>query len=198
MVVHRFGGGRYGNLGRSAADSHGRSLHRLLQQIQSHVHPAKNNAGAPPGLPSARVDAWLSGSEDDSVCANDFAIGVLSELLGLSFGWLGTRGFDDDWIDIPHFTHVGLRGGVLPSWQAGLSVEDVDDGPFDTMELETFCDSESGQSGGPVFAYGDRAQYIVGVLSAMRKNSPTPCAWHFRRSTMCSPAARGWSNASRR
>ena len=54
---------------------------------------------------------------------------------------------------------------MLPSWQAGLSVEDVDDGPFDTMELETYCDTESGQSGGPLFAYWDAAPYIVGVLS---------------------------------
>ena len=56
--------------------------------------------------------------------------------------------------------HVGLRGRELPSWQAGLSVEDVDDGPFGTMELETFCDTESGQSGGPLFAYWDEKQYI--------------------------------------
>jgi len=127
--------------------------------------PGKNNLGTTNILSSARVDAWLTGSEDGNVCANDFAIGVLSEPLGISHGWLGTRSFIEDWVDIPHFTHVGLRGGVLPSWQSGLSVEDVDDGPFNTMELETFCDTESGQSGGPLFAYWNGKPYIVGVLS---------------------------------
>ena len=127
--------------------------------------PGKGNLGTTNTLPSAQVDAWLTGSEDGNVCANDFAIGVLSEPLGISHGWLGTRSFNEAWVDIPHFTHVGLRGGVLPSWQTGLSVEDVDGGPFNTMELETFCDTESGQSGGPLFAYWDGNPYIVGVLS---------------------------------
>ncbi len=120
-------------------------------------------------LLSAKVDAWLVGSEDGRVCANDFAIGVLSKPLGLSLGWMGTRGFNEGWCDIPNFMHVGLRGGVLPSWQAGLSVEDVDDGPADTMELETFCDTESGQSGGPLFGWWDHKPYIVGVLSGYQE-----------------------------
>jgi V8-like Glu-specific endopeptidase len=127
--------------------------------------PGIYNLGSHTTPPSARVDAWLTGTQGHDVCANDFAIGVLSEPLGLSHGWLGTRAFTTSWIDIPHFMHVGLRGGVLPSWQAGLSVEDVDDGPFHTMELETFCDSESGQSGGPLFAFWGGDPYIVGVLS---------------------------------
>ena len=41
--------------------------------------PGKNNQGTTNTRPSARVDAWLTGSEDSNVCANDFAIGVLSE-----------------------------------------------------------------------------------------------------------------------
>jgi V8-like Glu-specific endopeptidase len=137
----------------------------LSSRYSTTFTPGKNNAGAGTSVPSARVDAWLYGSDDGSVCANDFAIGVLSEPLGLSHGWFGTRSFNEAWIDIPHFTHVGMRGGVLPSWQSGLSIEDVDDGPFDTMELETFCDTESGQSGGPLFAFWNGAPYIVGVLS---------------------------------
>src|ERR1700680_1442579 len=42
-------------------------------------------------------------------------------------------------------------------------------GPFDTMELETFCDTEHGQSGGPLFAYWDGVPYIVGVLSGYQE-----------------------------
>lgn len=134
-------------------------------KYSTYFTPGKNNLGTSATLPSARVDAWLTGTDDHGVCANDFAIGVLSQPLGLSHGWLGTRSFSSSWVDIPHFTHVGLRGGVLPSWQSGLSVEDIDDGPFDTVELETFCDSESGQSGGPLFAWWSGKPYIVGVLS---------------------------------
>lgn len=138
----------------------------FVSRYSTFFTPGKNNFGNTGRAPaSARVDAWLTASEADNVCANDFAIGVLSEPLGLTHGWMGTRSFVDDWIDVPHFTHVGLRGGILPSWQCGISVEDVDGGPFDTIELETFCDTEAGQSGGPLFAYWGGKPYIVGVLS---------------------------------
>jgi hypothetical protein len=141
--------------------------------------PGRGNGGASSALPSARVDAWLVGAADGRVCANDFAIGVLSQPLGLSLGWLGTRSFSEAWRHLPHFMHVGLRGGVLPSWQGGISIEDVDHGPSETMELETFCDSESGQSGGPLFAWWQGKPYIVGVMSGYQEEFTYSFPWSF-------------------
>jgi Trypsin len=122
------------------------------------------------------VDAastYLEEGEDIPRPALDFAVLRLSDPLGDSLGWFGTRTYSDGWNDSNYWTLVGyagdIAGGEQPSSQGGISFHD-DDEDDDAMELETDNgDATPGDSGGPFFAFWDDGPYIVGVLSGQEE-----------------------------
>jgi hypothetical protein len=71
--------------------------------------------------------------------------------------------YDDDWEDMPRWTHVGYpsafspipfwEGGVFPYRQEQIAVYDDDSGPNDSLELQHYCDAGRGDSGGPLLGW---------------------------------------------
>ncbi|KAM0426567.1 hypothetical protein ACHAPT_008259 [Fusarium lateritium] len=100
----------------------------------------------------------------------DWAIFILADRLGDSFGYLGATTIDcDAQKNKPIFLHVGYpgdKGLSKPYRQEGISVVRCADcapgGP-----LETDADGIPGQSGGPLWLEQDGSPYLYGVLSGV-------------------------------
>ncbi|KAJ4220976.1 hypothetical protein NW759_007046 [Fusarium solani] len=100
----------------------------------------------------------------------DWAIFILADRLGDSFGYLGATTIDcDAQKNKPIFLHVGYpgdKGSSKPYRQEGISVVRCADcapgGP-----LETDADGIPGQSGGPLWLEQDGPPYLYGVLSGV-------------------------------
>ncbi|KAJ4172593.1 hypothetical protein NW754_002795 [Fusarium falciforme] len=100
----------------------------------------------------------------------DWAIFILADRLGDSFGYLGATTIDcDAQKKKPIFLHVGYpgdKGSSKPYRQEGISVVRCADcapgGP-----LETDADGIPGQSGGPLWLEQDGTPYLYGVLSGV-------------------------------
>lgn len=88
---------------------------------------------------------------------HDYVCVVLNTRMGDLTGWMGSRGWSDDWDGEPYWAHIGypgdLAGGQRPSFQGGISL----DGSFWDREVHTRIfhrgDVWPGQSGGPFFAW---------------------------------------------
>jgi V8-like Glu-specific endopeptidase len=118
---------------------------------------------------------------------NDIMIMRLSEPLGDWFGYLGFAVYDDNWEDMPRWTHVGYpgglstfpfkEGGVYPYRQEQIAVYDDDSGPNDSLELQHYGDAGKGDSGGPLLGWFGMPELglpykvmIVGVMSGNYQN----------------------------
>lgn len=114
------------------------------------------------------VAAWEHVSDD--VCGYDLAICKLSQPLGDSLSYFGTKGYSSSWEDEPYWWTVGYPfdspfNGNAATYQSGISVVDDDGDSYGTLELETYADMASGSSGGPLFAYWDGLPYVIGICS---------------------------------
>jgi V8-like Glu-specific endopeptidase len=62
-------------------------------------------------------DGFISGNEGNF----DYVVVVLDRRLGETTGWMGARGYDDDWDDLDAWSHMGypsdLNSGQRPTWQ---------------------------------------------------------------------------------
>ena len=71
-------------------------------------------------------DGFITGSEGDF----DYVVVVLDRRLGETTGWMGARGYDDDWDDLDAWSHMGypgdLNSGQRPSWQGGFRIDGTD------------------------------------------------------------------------
>lgn len=109
-------------------------------------------------------DGFITGSEGDF----DYVVVVLDRRLGDSTGWMGARGYDDDWDDLAVWHHMGyptdLNSGERPTWQGGFRVDGTDAA---AQSLRHKADVFPGQSGGPVFGFwdGDVGPRAVAVQS---------------------------------
>ena len=109
-------------------------------------------------------DGFISGNEGDY----DYAVVVLDRRLGETTGWMGARGYDDDWDDLDVWSHMGypadLNLGQRPTWQGGFTVDGTDE---DAQSILHRADVFPGQSGGPVFGFwsGDVGPRAVAVQS---------------------------------
>jgi V8-like Glu-specific endopeptidase len=109
-------------------------------------------------------DGFISGIEGDY----DYVVVVLDRRLGESTGWMGARGYDDDWDDLAVWSHMGypadLNSGQRPTWQGGFRIDGTD---ADAQSILHQADVFPGQSGGPVFAFweGDVGPRAVAVQS---------------------------------
>lgn len=109
-------------------------------------------------------DGFITGNEGDF----DYVVVVLDRRLGETTGWMGARGYDDDWDDLAVWSHMGyptdLNNGQRPTWQGGFQVDGTDAAAQSILHR---ADVFPGQSGGPVFAFwaGDVGPRAVAVQS---------------------------------
>jgi V8-like Glu-specific endopeptidase len=109
-------------------------------------------------------DGFISGSEGDY----DYVVVVLDRRLGETVGWMGARGYDDDWDDLAVWSHMGypvdLNFGQRPTWQGGFRLDGTDAAAQSILHQ---ADVFPGQSGGPMFGFwdGDVGPRAVAVQS---------------------------------
>jgi V8-like Glu-specific endopeptidase len=109
-------------------------------------------------------DGFITGSEGDF----DYVVVVLDRRLGETTGWMGARGYNDDWDNLAAWSHMGypvdLNSGQRPTWQGGFKVDGTD---ADAQSILHQADVFPGQSGGPVFGFwaGDVGPRAIAVQS---------------------------------
>jgi V8-like Glu-specific endopeptidase len=109
-------------------------------------------------------DGFISGNEGNF----DYVVVVLDRRLGDSTGWMGARGYDDDWDSLDVWSHMGypadLNSGQRPTWQGGFRVDGTDAAAQSILHQ---ADVFPGQSGGPVFGFwaGDVGPRAIAVQS---------------------------------
>jgi V8-like Glu-specific endopeptidase len=115
-------------------------------------------------------DGFISGDEANF----DYAVVVLDRRIGESTGWMGARGYDDDWDGLAAWSHMGyptdLNSGERPTWQGGFKVDGTD---ADAQAILHQADVFPGQSGGPIFGFwdGDVGPRAVAVQSWQNSSS---------------------------
>jgi V8-like Glu-specific endopeptidase len=109
-------------------------------------------------------DGFISGNEGNY----DYVVVVLDRRLGEVTGWMGARGYDDDWDSLDAWSHMGyptdLNSGQRPTWQGGFRVDGTDAA---AQSIVHQADVFPGQSGGPVFGFwgGDVGPRAIAVQS---------------------------------
>ncbi len=109
-------------------------------------------------------DGFISNNEGNF----DYVVVVLDRRMGETTGWMGARGYDDDWDSLAAWSHMGypadLNSGQRPTWQGGFRVDGTD---ADAQSILHQADVFPGQSGGPVFGFwdGDVGPRAVAVQS---------------------------------
>jgi V8-like Glu-specific endopeptidase len=109
-------------------------------------------------------DGFISGNEGDF----DYVVVVLDRRHGDTTGWMGARGYDDDWDSLDVWSHMGypadLNSGQRPTWQGGFRIDGTD---AEAQSILHQADVFPGQSGGPVFGFweGDVGPRAVAVQS---------------------------------
>jgi V8-like Glu-specific endopeptidase len=97
-------------------------------------------------------DGFITGNEGNF----DYVVVVLDRRLGETTGWMGARGYDDDWDTLDAWSHMGyptdLNSGQRPTWQGGFRVDGTDAAAQSILHQ---ADVFPGQSGGPMFGFWD-------------------------------------------
>jgi V8-like Glu-specific endopeptidase len=109
-------------------------------------------------------DGFITGNEGNF----DYVVVVLDRRLGETTGWMGARGYNDDWDSLAAWSHIGyptdLNSGQRPTWQGGFRVDGTDAAAQSILHQ---ADVFPGQSGGPVFGFwaGDVGPRAIAVQS---------------------------------
>jgi V8-like Glu-specific endopeptidase len=109
-------------------------------------------------------DGFISGDES----LFDYVVVVLDDRIGERTGWMGARGYDDDWDNLDVWSHMGypsdLNSGRRPVFQGSFRLDGNDDAH---QQLLHTADIFPGQSGGPMFGWweGDVGPRAVGTQS---------------------------------
>jgi V8-like Glu-specific endopeptidase len=102
----------------------------------------------------------------------DYAVIVLDQPIGLTYGWLGSRTYDNGWDDATTYWHsIGYPqdwsgSGEIAAWQTEFALNELDSASGSTrlIQSNTF-DNWPGQSGSPIFGFWPDGPYAVGVVS---------------------------------
>ncbi len=135
--------------------------------------PSYYDGGAPFGEAYGVHIYWYVKEDGDGFISStegkhDYVVVVLDRRLGESTGWMGARGYDDDWDSLAAWSHMGypgdLNSGQRPSWQGGFKMDGTDSA---AQEILHKADVFPGQSGGPMFGFwtGDVGPRAVAVQS---------------------------------
>jgi len=124
--------------------------------------------GAP--VAGAGAASWVSDFRgftfDPDDQAFDMAVLRLYDPLGSGLGSFGAKVYHPSWQDQPLWTLVGYPGDIAnaqrPSFEAGIRVLD-DDSDGDFLEIEHRADTNSGNSGGPLFGIWPAGPYVIGT-----------------------------------
>jgi len=106
------------------------------------------------------------------VADEDYAVIVLDQPIGLTYGWLGSRTYDNGWDDATTYWHsIGYpqdlsNSGEIAAWQTDFKLNELDSasGATRLIRSNTF-DNWPGQSGSPIFGFWPNGPYAVGVVS---------------------------------
>lgn len=142
--------------------------------------PALYNTSAPFGDAWAATTYWYrqvdtdgDGLASDSETAFDFVVIVLDRYLGNSTGWMGSKTYSTGWNGGASWANVGypgdLGGAVKPVFQNGCSVSGTANycwSSWCSVQLQTQCDTNHGQSGGPLYGTFSGSPSVIGVVSA--------------------------------
>ena len=113
-----------------------------------------------------------SSSYSADVADEDYAVIVLDQPIGLTYGWLGSRTYNNGWDDATTYWHsIGYPqdwsgSGEIAAWQTDFMLNELDTASGSTRLIRsgTF-DNWPGQSGSPVFGFWSDGPYAVGVVS---------------------------------
>lgn len=112
------------------------------------------------------------GTIPDDESDEDYAVIVLDQPLGETYGWLGSRTYDSGWDDETSAWHsIGYPqdwsgNGEIAAWQTDFMLNELgaDFGSARLIRSQTF-DNWPGQSGSPVFGFWGDGPLVVGVVS---------------------------------
>lgn len=108
---------------------------------------------------------------------DDMAVLRLAQPLGDWLGYFGYKTYNDDWEDGNYWSMAGypsdIAGAQRPSANYWFPVID-DDNDGAGVELEYQVDTNSGNSGGPVFGWWDGKPYVIGTHSGGEDNFGEP------------------------
>jgi V8-like Glu-specific endopeptidase len=113
-----------------------------------------------------------SSSYSADVADEDYAVIVLDQPIGLTYGWLGSRTYSNSWDDATTYWHsIGYPqdwsgSGEIAAWQTDFKLNELDSASGSTrlIRSNTF-DNWPGQSGSPIFGFWSDGPYAVGVVS---------------------------------
>ena len=99
----------------------------------------------------------------------DFVIAVLDTRIGDACGWMGSRPYIDVWDGLPVWWHAGYPAGLTrtqrPIYQSQIALDGDNQQADEHQAILHRGDVESGQSGGPMFAWFDAGPCAVAVQS---------------------------------
>lgn len=127
----------------------------------------------------ANAASWVTSARgyDDHDQGDDMAVMQLAQPLGDWLGYFGYKTYNDDWEDGDYWTLAGYPGDVAnaqrPSANYWFPITD-DDNDGAGVELEYKADTNSGNSGGPVFGWWSGKPYVIGTHSGGEDNFGEP------------------------
>jgi V8-like Glu-specific endopeptidase len=130
-------------------------------------------------LYGASAASWVTSARGykDHGQGDDMAVMRLAQPLGDWLGYFGYKTYNDDWEDGNYWTLAGYPGDVAnaqrPSANYWFPITD-DDNDGAGVELEYKADTNSGNSGGPVWGWWDGKPYVIGTHSGGEDNFGEP------------------------
>ena len=101
----------------------------------------------------------------------DYVVVVLDRRIGDMTGWMGARGYTDDWDGGTYWSHIGypgdITGAVRPTFQRDIALDGVWYELDSHEAMSHSADVWPGQSGGPMFGWWSGEDYpsVVAVQS---------------------------------
>lgn len=123
--------------------------------------PSSFDGGAPFGVTYGMHIYWRLQEDGDGFISgdealHDYVVVVLDQRMGDATGWMGARGYDDDWDNLNVWSHMGypvdLNSGQRPIFISPFLLNGSDDAAQAILHQ---ADVFPGQSGGPMFAWWD-------------------------------------------
>lgn len=127
----------------------------------------------------ANAASWVTGGQGyrNFSQGDDMVVLRLAQPLGDWLGYFGYKTYDDDWEDGNYWSMAGYPGDIAGAQRPSANywfpiIDDDNDGAG--VELEYQVDTNSGNSGGPVFGWWDGLPYVIGTHSGGEDNFGEP------------------------